>query len=165
MQRKVEEIIEKMLENGIIEHSNSPWASPIVFNSVGVKAKWINSFLHGLLLSKFHNQTGWVPVTSNRWLFRYTGWNEVLFYSRLGHWLPASWYVTRLKGEGSLHDPWRIVRIFSDTVLPVQCSSHFSKVNGSNTAWSKCIVYLDDILIMRRSFQEHLSNFQLVAYN
>ena len=33
MQRKVEEMIEEMLENVIIEHSNSPWASPIVLVS------------------------------------------------------------------------------------------------------------------------------------
>jgi len=30
---------------------------------------------------------------------------EVLFPYRLGHWLQASWYVSRLKGEDSLSDP------------------------------------------------------------
>ena len=48
MRAKVEAFMEKMLGNGISEHSTGPWASPIV---LVVKSRWVKSFLCGLLSS------------------------------------------------------------------------------------------------------------------
>ena len=61
-QEKVEKRVRKMLDDGVIEESNSPWSSPVV---VITKKKWVDEILPRLQEIKRCNQEGRLPASRN----------------------------------------------------------------------------------------------------
>ena len=86
-------------------------------------------------------------------------------YSRHGEWVLAGGGSRRRQGEDSiLYTKW----LYEFNVLS------FGLCNGpatfqqlidlvlSGLQWSSCLVYLDDIIVVGRSFHEHLQNLENV---
>ena len=44
----------------------------------------------------------------------------------------------------------------------MQCTSDLPKPYGSGLQWAHCLVYLDNVIILGRSFGEHIKNLNLV---
>ena len=91
LRAKVEEMVKEMLDHGIIEHSTSPWASPIVLVSKHdgstrfyVDYRRLNAFTK---LDEFP-----LPRIDDS-AFR----NEILLYTGPCHWLLASRHVSKFK--------------------------------------------------------------------
>ena len=52
--------------------------------------------------------------------------------------------------------------LYKFTLRLVQCSCNFPEVDGKGVITKKCMVYLDEILVMEPTFQEHLDNLREV---
>ena len=158
MRKKVEEMVEEMLKNGIIEHSTSPWASPIVLVSKPdgsirfcVDYRRLNSITK---LDEFP-----LPRIDDS-LDLLAG---MKYFSTLdlatGYWQVGMSPDSKEKTAFVTHEG-----LYEFSVMPFGlCNApatfqRLMEVTLRGLARSKCIVYLDDILVMGQNFQEHLSN-------
>ncbi len=154
--------MKKMLKDGVIEASDSPWSAPVVLamkpdgsvrfcvdyrrlNQVTRKDAYplprIDDNLDALSGSQWFSC---VDMKSGYWQ---VGMDEAdqqktAFVTRRGLW---HWKVMPF---GLCNAPGTFERLM-DLVL-----------RGLN--WEHCLVYLDDVIIIGRTFQEHLENLHLV---
>ena len=159
---EVQELLASMLKSGVVEHSSSPWASPIVLvwkkdgsfhfcvdycKLIEVMHKdvyplpWIDDTLNTLSGSKWFTT---IDLLSGYWQV------EV---AREDH--PKTAFCT---SEG----------LFEFKVMPfglTNTPATFQRLMDlvlAGLQWSQCLVYLDDVIILGKSFPEHLANLGLV---
>lgn len=159
---EVEELIKDMSERGVIERSNSPWAAPIVL----VKKK----------------------DGSSRFCVDYRGLNEVtkkdsyplpriddLFSTLAG----SKWFSTMDLQSGY----WQVEMDCQDkektaftngsglwqfNVMPFglcNAPATFERVMDEvfqELSWRTALIYLDDITVYSRTFEEHIQNLEVV---
>lgn len=162
MRAKVEALVEEMLGNGIIEHSTSPWASPIVLVA---KQDGSTRFCLG------YRRLNAITKLDEYPLPRVDDSLDVLsgmkYFSTLdlatGYWQVGMSSDSKEKTAFITHEG-----LYEFSVMPFGlCNApatfqRLMEVTLCGLARSKCVVYLDDILIMGKSFQEHLNNLKEV---
>ena len=162
LRKRTEELIESMLKQGVITNSNSPWASPIVLvakkdgsTRFCVDYRKLNAitkldsfplprvddsldllantaYFSSLDLASGYWQVGMAPDSQQK----------TAFCSHLGH------YEFTVMPFGLCNAPATFQRLM-ETVL-------------AGLARERCIVYLDDILVIGTTFEEHLRNLSEV---
>ena len=158
LRKRTEELIESMLKQGVITNSNSPWASPIVLvakkdgsTRFCVDYRKLNAitkldsfplprvddsldllantaYFSSLDLASGYWQVGMAPDSQQK----------TAFCSHSGH------YEFTVMPFGLCNAPATFQRLM-ETVL-------------AGLARKRCIIYLDDILVVGRTFEEHLRN-------
>ena len=159
---QVKNLLADMLDHGVIEPSSSPWASPVVL----VRKK----------------------DGSMRFCVDYRRLNEVT--RKDAYPLPridmtldslhgSQWFSTLDLASGywqvEMEEPDREKTAFCTTeglyqfkVMPFglcNAPASFQRLMDlvlSGLQWSQCLVYLDDIIVLGRSFQEHINNLESV---
>ena len=155
---KVEKLIQEMLEQGIVEESSSPWASPIVLVA---KPDGSTRFCVD------YRRLNAITKVDEYPLPRVDECLDVLsgqkYFSTLdlatGYWQVKMSEESQEKTAFTTHNG-----LYEFTVMP------FSLCNAPATFQrlmsevlkglinQKCMVYLDDILVMGKTFTEHLNN-------
>ena len=154
--REVKELLNQMLERGVVEPSSSPWASPVV------------------LVQKKDGST--------RFCVDYRELNQVTRKDayplpRMDMTLDGSLWFTTLD---LLSGYWQVEvaeadkafctteGLFQFRVMPFglcNAPASFQRLMDlvlSGLQWSQCLVYLDDIIVLGRSFEEHIKNLDSV---
>ena len=158
----VRQLIGEMLEKGVVERSISPWASPIVLvrkrdgtmrfcvdyrkvNSITCKDAYplprIDATLDTLAGSQWFST---LYLLSDYWQVEVeeTDREKTAFCTTEGL------FQFRVMPFGLCNAPATFQRLM-DLVL-------------AGLQWSRCLVYIDDVIIVGKSFQEHLRNLQEV---
>ncbi|CAF2961342.1 unnamed protein product [Rotaria sp. Silwood2] len=155
--------VKKMLDNGIISPSNSPWASPVVIvkkrdgsprfcidyrnlNSITKKDVYplprIDDVIERLngseIFSKLDLRSGYfqVPLAIEER-------NKTAFITHDG-----LWHFNRLP-QGLKNSPSVFQRLMNQTLASLR--------------WDVCLAYLDDIVVYSRSFKQHLMDIEKVC--
>ena len=158
LRKRTEELIESMLKQGVIKNSNSPWASPVVLvakrdgsTRFCVDYRKLNSItkLDSYPLPRVDDSLDLLANTayfssldlaSGYWQVAMApdAQQKTAFCSHSGH------YEFQVMPFGLCNAPATFQRLM-ETVL-------------AGLAREKCIVYLDDILVIGRCYEEHLEN-------
>ena len=159
---EVRSLLNDMLKNGVVEQSSSPWASPIVLvkkkdgstrfcvdyrrvNSVTRKDAYplprIDATLDTLAGSQWFST---LDLLSGYWQVEI----EEADRPKTAFCTTEGLYQFRVMPLGLCNAPATFQRLM-DLVL-------------SGLQWSQCLVYLDDIIVLGRTFNEHLGNLQAV---
>jgi transposase InsO family protein len=154
--RIIREQIDDMLQQGIIRPSSSPWSSPVVL----VKKK-DGSWRFCVDYRKLND----ITVKDSHALPRVDdcldAFSGALFFSALdlasGYWQVPLAEVDKPKSAFSTHDG-----LFSFEVMAfglTNAPATFQRIMQDTLRglhWETCLVYLDDILVFSRDFDEHL---------
>ena len=155
-------VLQDMLDKNIIQPSSSPWASPVVLvkkkdgslrfcvdfrklNSLTRKDAYalprIDDTLNSLAGSKWFTT---LDLASGSWQVEICPEDKekTAFCTQDGH------FEFNVMPFGLCNAPATFQRLMDVVLAGVQ--------------WSSCLVYLDDIIIMGRSFDEHLDNLSMV---
>ena len=159
LRKQMEELIDKMLTEGVIKSSNSPWANPVVLvakkdgsTRFCVDYRRLNSItkldtfalprvddsLHLLSKTKYFST---LDLASGYWQVGMDPGSQTktAFCSHSGH------YEFTVMSFEFCNAPKRLmVTVFS------------------GLARDKCFIYLDDVLVVGQTFEEHLSNLREV---
>lgn len=140
-----------MLKEGVVTQSNSPWASPIVLvakkdgsTRFCVDYRKLNAItkLDSFPLPRVDDSLDLLANTSH--------------FSSLdlasGYWQVGMAPESRQKTAFCSHSG------HSYAIWTLQCASHIPETVLAGLAREKCIVYLDDILVIGGSFEEHMNN-------
>nr|WP_253310135.1 reverse transcriptase domain-containing protein [Rickettsia endosymbiont of Ceutorhynchus assimilis] len=161
-QQEVENQIDKMLQEGIIEESNSPWSAPVV-----LVTKKDGSLRFCVDYRKLNDVTKKDSFPLPRIDDTLTTLSGSKWFSTLdlksGYWQVA------------IHDDEKEKTAFSTgsglyqfNVMPFglcNAPATFERLMHlvlRGLTWRTCLVYLDDVMIMGNSFQEHLNNLKEV---
>ena len=162
MRAKVEALVEEMLGNGIIDHSTSPWASPIVLVAKqDGSTRFCVDYHHLNAITKLNEFL--LPQVDDS-LDVLSG---MKYFSTLdlatGYWQVGMSSDSKEKIAFITHEG-----LYEFSVMPFGlCNAPATfqrcmEVTLHSLARSKCVVYLNDILVMGKSFQEHLNNLKEV---
>ena len=162
LRQKVDEMVEEMLEKGVIEPSRSPWASPVVLvskkdgslrfcvdyrklNSVTkldvFPLPWIDDSLDTLAHTQYFTT---LDLASGYWQVPVDPQSQ----EKTAFCTPSGLYEFRVMPFGLCNARATFQRLM-ESVL-------------GGLARSSCMVYLDDILVIGKSFCEHLQNLRQV---
>ena len=157
--REVQKLLDEMLTSKVIEHSKSPWASPIVLvrkkdNSLRfcVDYRKLNTVTHkdAYPLPRIDD-----TLAGSKW------------FSALDL-LSGYWQVEVAEGDRQKTAFCTMEGLFEFRVMPFglcNAPATFQRLMDlvlAGLQWSHCLVYLDDVIILGTSFEEHLANLQLV---
>ena len=155
--------IDDMLEKGVIETSDSPWSSPIVFvkkkdwtirfcidfrklNDVTIKDSYpiprIDTTLDALSGSKWFST---IDLKSGYWQVKMK---------------PGDKPKTAFSIPGGRH--WQFTKMPFGLCNAGATFERLMERVLSNLSWKVCLVYLDDIIILSKDFKEHLDNLRQV---
>ena len=154
--------ISQMLENVIIEKSNSPWSSPIVL--VRKKDGSIRFCIDFRRLNNITRKDAYPLPRIDDTLESLSG---AKFFSTIdlasGYWQVEMDEVDKQKTAFISH-----MGLFHFNVMPFglcNAPQTFQRLmNGvlSGLTWEECLVYLDDVIIYSRTFEEHLERLEHV---
>ena len=155
-------MIDDMLQKDIIQPSSSPWASPIILVP---KKDGSLQFLHRLPDAKFCHTERRLPLTESG---RYLGsikWIEVVFHFGSHMRLLAGRNRRKRSAQNGI-----LPRegLFEFKIMPFglrNALAVFQRLMDlvlSGIQWERCLVYIDDIVIMGKTFERHLQNLILV---
>ncbi|UYV85140.1 hypothetical protein LAZ67_X004709 [Cordylochernes scorpioides] len=136
---EVAKLIEEMAEQDVIEPSSSPWASPVVL----VKKK-DGSTRFCVDYRRLNDLTKKIPTLCPELMLRSTP-----FPDRSGS---ALWISKAATGKSA----------FTQKTEKRQPSRQETGFGSSRDSFETCLVYLDDIIVMGKSFEEHLINLERV---
>ena len=161
-QDKVRRLLNEMLEKGVIEQSTSPWASPIVLvqkkdgtirfcvdyrklNNVTCKDAYplprVDDTLDTLSGSQWFST---IDLVSGYWQVEI----EEPDRPKTAFCTTEGLFQFRVMPFGLCNAPATFQRLMSLVLAGLQ--------------WSHCLVYLDDIIVLGRSFDEHLINLTMM---
>src|SRR3978361_1159279 len=157
-QQEVEHLVEKMLEEGVIEESSSPWSAPVVLVT---KKDGTSRFCvdYRKLNDVTRRDTYPLPrIDDTLTTLAGSKWFSTLDL-KSGYW------------QVGIHDDDKEKTAFSTssglyhfTVMPFglcNAPATFERLMEMvlrGLTWKTCLVYLDDVMVMGRSFEEHLAN-------
>ena len=154
LRKHTEDMIQQMMEQ-----ANSPWASPVVLvaKKDGTK-RFCVDYRH--LNSITRMDTFPLPrVDDSLDLLANTAYFTTLNLMS-GYW-QLSVYGRRIATKDSILFTFWIIRIHSYAVWPCNApamSQRLMEMVLMGLARDKCFVYLDDILVVGKTFAEHISN-------
>jgi len=155
---EVKRLIHEMLDQGAIQHSDSPWSSPVVLvkkkdgstrfcidyrkvNEVTRKDAYplprVDDTLETLVGSKYFST---LDLASGYWQVEVAENDQ----PKTAFTTPEGLFQFRVMPFGLCNAPATFQRLM-DRVL-------------SDLKWSTCLVYFDDIMVVGKSFADHLSN-------
>ena len=158
----IDEHVDKMLQNGIIEPSSSPWASNVV-----LVRKADNSLRFCVDYRKLNLLSVKDSYPSPRIDICFDALGEAKFFSTLdlqsAYWqvenhpdsIDKTSFVTR-RGTFRFH-----VLSFGLSNAPAVFQRLMDLVMAGLT-WEICLVFLDDIIVMAKTFEQHLERLNLV---
>lgn len=161
-QQEVKELVDKMLSEGIIEQSSSPWSAPVV-----LVTKRDGSTRFCVDYRKLNDVTKKDSYPLPRIDDTLTTLAGSKWFSTLdlksGYWQVGIRQEDKEKTAFSTGDG-----LYQFTVMPFglcNAPATFERLMEMvlrGLTWRTCLVYLDDILVMGKSFEEHLANLQEV---
>ena len=160
--REVQELLAGMLENEVVQPSSSPWASPIVL----VKKK-DNSFRFCVDYRKLNEVTHKDAYPLPRIDDTLDSLSGSKWFSTIDL-LSGYWQVEVAEEDRPKTAFCTTEGLFEFKVMPFGLSNApatFQRLMDlvlSGLQWSQCLVYLDDVIILGRSFSEHLANLNMV---
>ncbi|UYV73470.1 K02A2.6-like [Cordylochernes scorpioides] len=144
-------LLHKLKQDGVIEESNSPWSSPVVL------------ILCGLSKAERGYQEGQLPSTridDTLTTLAGSSWFSTLDL-KSGYWQVGVHPADREKTAFSTGNG-----LYQFTVMPFglcNAPATFERLMElvlRGLTWKTCLVYLDDVMVMGRTFGEHLKNLQ-----
>ena len=162
LRAKVEKMVQEMLDTGIIEHSSSPWASPIVLVSKQdgstrfcVDYRRLNAIMK---LDEFP-----LPRVDDS-LDLLAGMKYFITLDlATGYWQVSMSSEAQEKTAFVTHEG-----LYEFLVMPLGlCNApttfqRLMEITLCGLARHKCVVYLDDIMVIGRTFEKHLNNMREV---
>ena len=160
--RGVVEEIHKMLDNGVIRPSNSPWSSPVVL--VRKKDGTVRFCVDYRLLNDRTRKDGYPLPNISETLDTLAGssWYNVLDMAS-GFWQCSMSQDDRPKTAFATHKG-----LFEFNVMPfglANAPATFQRLVSlvlQGVHWKRCLAYLDDLLVPGGSFPDTLDNLGLV---
>ena len=158
----MEKMIDEMLESGVVQHSHTPWASPVVL--VAKKNGTLRYCVDYRCLNSITKMDTFpLPrINDSPDLLANTSYITTLDLMS-GYWQvgmdPESQPITAFCSHSGLYE---------FTVMPFglcNAPATFQRLIETvlaGLARDKCLVYLDNILVIGRSFEEHLCNLREV---
>ena len=162
LRAKVEKMVQEMLDTGIIEHSSSPWASPIVLVS---KQDGCTRFCVDYRCLNAITKLDELPLPrADDSLDLLAG---MKYFTTLdlatGYWQAIMSSEAQEKTAFVTHEG-----LYEFLVMPFGlCNApatfqRLMEITLRGLARYKCVVYLDDIMVIGRTFEEHLNNMREV---
>ena len=159
---EVQQLLQDMLQSGVIEPSRSPWASPIVL----VKKKDGST--------RFCVDYRKVNGVTRRDAYPLPRIDPTLDTLSGSEWFSTLDFISGY-WQVQIEESYRPKTAFCTTERLVQfrvmpfglCNAPatFQRLMDlvlSGLQWAQCLVYLDDIIILGRTFEEHIENIRLV---
>ena len=159
---EVQQLLQSMLQNGVVEPSRSPWASPIVLvkkkdgsTRFCVDYRKVNGITRKDAYPLPRIDTTLDTLSGSQWfstLDLISGYWQVHIEEsdrpKTAFCTTEGLFQFRVMPFGLCNAPATFQRLM-DLVL-------------SGLQWEHCLVYLDDVIILGRTFKEHIQNIQLV---
>jgi len=162
LENKVDNLIQNLLDEGIIRPSDSPWCAPIV--AVAKKDGSVRLCIDYRQLNRI-TQKSVFPIPQPQHLFDCL--KGSMFFSTLD--LSSGYYQVGLSDENSKKTAFGTrMGQFEFTRMPFglcNAPATFQKMMTTvlqSENWEKCLIYLDDVLVFGRTFEEHLERLKLV---
>ena len=155
--------INDMLERGVIETSDSPWSSPIVL--VNKKDGTIRFCIDYRKLNDVTVKDSYPIPRIDTTLDALSGakWFSTIDL-KSGYWQvdmsPADKTKTAFSIPGGGH--WQFTKMPFGLCNAGATFERLMEKVLSNLSWKVCLVYLDDIIIMSKTFDEHVENLRQV---
>ena len=159
---KVEEMVDDMLQHGIVKPSKSPWASPIVLVA---KQDGATRFCVDYCRLNAVTKMDVFPlprINDSLTLLAHCKYFTTLDLAT-GYWQVEMDPVSQEKTAFCTHSG-----LYEFTVMPFglcNAPATFQRLMESvlaGLARDTCLVYIDDILVLGRTFEEHLQNLEKV---
>ena len=159
---EVQQLLQGMLQSGVIEPSRSPWASPIVL----VKKKDGST--------RFCVDYRKVNGVTRRDAYPLPRIDATLDTLSGSEWfstldlISGYWQVQIEESDRQKNAFCTTEGLFQFRVMPFglcNAPATFQRLMDlvlSGLQWAQCLVYLDDIIILGRTFEEHIQNIRLV---
>ena len=159
---EVQQLIDDMLNKGVIERSTSPWASPIVL--VRKKDGTIRFCVDYRKVNEITRKDAYPLPRIDATLDTLSGsqWFSTMDLMS-GYWQVEMNETDREKTAFCTTEG-----LFQFRVMPFglcNAPATFQRLMDlvlAGLQWSQCLVYIDDVIVLGRTFQEHLDNLQEV---
>ena len=158
----VRDIVDSMLKDKVVQPSKSPWASPIV-----LVRKKDNSFRFGVDYRKLNEVTRKDAYPLPRIDDTLNTLAGSRWFSTLDL-LSGYWQVEVAKEDRPKTAFCTTEGLFEFRVMPFglcNAPANFQRLMDlvlAGLQWSHCLVYLDDVIILGKTFIDHLANLELV---
>ena len=159
---EVRQLIDDMLKKGIIERSTSPWASPTVL--IRKKDGTIRFCVEYHKINEVTRKDAYPLPRIDATLDTLSGsqWFSTMDL------LSGYWQVEMNEANREKTAFCTTEGLFHFCVIPFglcNAPATFQRLMGlvlAGLQWSQCLVFIDDVTVLRQTFQEHLDNLQEV---
>ena len=157
----VKRLLDDMLQDDVIQPSSSPWASPVV---LATKKDGSSHFCVDYCKLNEVTQKDAYPLSQIDEVLETLA--ESQLFSTLD--LVSGYWQVELGSEDRQKTAFCTAQRLYESLWPVQspnAPATFQRLISlvlSGLQWSSCLVYLDDIIVMGKTFVEHLQNVDLV---
>lgn len=162
--QEVKSLLKQMLDRGVVETSSSPWASPVVLVR---KKDGSNRFC--IDYRKLNHVTRKDAYPLPRIDLTLDALHGSLWFTTLDL-LSGYWQVAMDESDKEKTAFCTTEGLYQFRVMPFglcNAPAAFQRLMDlvlSGLQWSQCLVYLDDIVVLGRSFEEHIQNLDSVFH-
>ena len=130
---KISEMVEEMLQQGVIVPSYSPWASPVVLVAKDGSTRFCVDYCRLNSVTKMDVYP--LPALTTPWTcyHRRSTLRHSTWHRGTGRWGWMRPYVRRLL-LSPIPDYSQTIRICGDAIWPVQCAGHIPKAHGNGVS-------------------------------